>query len=46
VGRGVKILAGLVVVLLAVLVVNDVVSRRETKPAKPDIGRILRPGAL
>jgi hypothetical protein len=29
----VRILGGLVVVLLAVLVVNDVVSRRETKPA-------------
>ena len=40
--RGLKIAAGALVLLLAALVVNDVVSRRETKPARADIGRILR----
>jgi pimeloyl-ACP methyl ester carboxylesterase len=37
-----KFLGGLLVVLLVVLAVNQVVTGRETKPAKTDLGRIVK----
>src|SRR4051794_35350078 len=40
--RVLKFLGGLLVVLLVVLGVNQVVTGRETKPAKADLGRIVK----
>lgn len=40
--RAFKLLAGFLVVLLVTLVVNHVITTRETKPAQADIGRIVK----
>lgn len=45
--RGVRILIGLLVVVFAALVVNDLLARRETAPARADMGRLLQvPGGV
>lgn len=39
--RGVKIALGVLALVLVVLAVNDLMARRETAPARADIGRLL-----